>query len=344
MAEKPADPAAGTIREPPTDPGLLPRPGDHRCRPGAARCDDRYRDHQHCDRGAAPRDRPAAAAGAPAVGPAAGRRRGRVPRRTCGRTRSSSGWPSPSWRHRDRRRRLRAALADHAGGRRRRRGAGAGPVELGAGTGRRQLLVLAVLGIAGVGAASASWRRAAAALVLPLILVAAGLAVVWRQLDSRPHARRARRPLGAGRGRRARPPAASCCCWPRRVSWPTRATASPPPLVILVGVVLVTAPLWRRLLDSRAEERAARIRSEERAAVAAHLHDSVLQTLALIQRHADDQQAVSRLARSQERELRAWLYDPKVVREGGTWAGPGRRHGRRGGGRPRADRRPGRRR
>jgi len=68
-------------------------------------------------------------------------------------------------------------------------------------------------------------------------------------------------------------------------------------------------------------ERTARIRSEERAAVAAHLHDSVLQTLALIQRHSDEPQAVSRLARSQERELRAWLYDPAVVREGGTWAG-----------------------
>ena len=92
-------------------------------------------------------------------------------------------------------------------------------------------------------------------------------------------------------------------------------------LVILTGVVLATAPVWRRLLDSRAEERTARIRSEERAAVAAHLHDSVLQTLALIQRHADEPQAVGRLARSQERELRAWLYDPEVVREGGTWAG-----------------------
>jgi signal transduction histidine kinase len=47
----------------------------------------------------------------------------------------------------------------------------------------------------------------------------------------------------------------------------------------------------------------------------------VLQTLALIQRHADEPQAVGRLARSQERELRAWLYDPAAVREGGTWAG-----------------------
>jgi signal transduction histidine kinase len=90
-------------------------------------------------------------------------------------------------------------------------------------------------------------------------------------------------------------------------------------LVILVGVVLATLPLWRRLLDSRDVERTARIRSEERAAVAAHLHDSVLQTLALIQRHADEPQAVSRLARGQERELRTWLYEPERV-TGGTWA------------------------
>ena len=91
-------------------------------------------------------------------------------------------------------------------------------------------------------------------------------------------------------------------------------------LVILVGVVAGDAPIWRRLLASRAEERTARIRSEERAAVAAHLHDSVLQTLALIQRHADEPQAVARLARSQERELRAWLYEPAGVRR----AAPGR--------------------
>ena len=68
-------------------------------------------------------------------------------------------------------------------------------------------------------------------------------------------------------------------------------------VVILVGIALATAPLWRRLLDQRAAERAAVIRSEERAAVAAHLHDSVLQTLALIQRHAEDPTVVGRLTR-----------------------------------------------
>ncbi|MEN8042015.1 MAG: ATP-binding protein, partial [Actinomycetota bacterium] len=58
-------------------------------------------------------------------------------------------------------------------------------------------------------------------------------------------------------------------------------------------------------------ERRARIRSEERAEVAAHLHDSVLQTLALIQR-ADDPKKMVTLARAQERDLRAWLYDPEA--------------------------------
>jgi signal transduction histidine kinase len=88
--------------------------------------------------------------------------------------------------------------------------------------------------------------------------------------------------------------------------------------LLLVGVGLAT--IWRQLDTDRTLARTARIRSEERAALAAHLHDSVLQTLALIQRHAGDQQAVARLARSQERELRTWLYEPAKASEG-TWAG-----------------------
>jgi signal transduction histidine kinase len=78
-------------------------------------------------------------------------------------------------------------------------------------------------------------------------------------------------------------------------------------LVALVALALVFAPSWRQLVRTLAAERAERIRSQERADVAAHLHDSVLQTLALIQRSAADPREVSALARRQERELRAWL-------------------------------------
>ncbi len=73
--------------------------------------------------------------------------------------------------------------------------------------------------------------------------------------------------------------------------------------VMLVAGLTIFAPLWLRF----ARERTERIRSQERAEVAAHLHDSVLQTLALVQRRADDPRAVATLARRQERELRAWL-------------------------------------
>jgi signal transduction histidine kinase len=78
-------------------------------------------------------------------------------------------------------------------------------------------------------------------------------------------------------------------------------------LVALAAVALVFAPSWRRLARSLATERAERVRAQEREEVAAHLHDSVLQTLALIQRNAQDPQQVAALARRQERELRAWL-------------------------------------
>ena len=78
-------------------------------------------------------------------------------------------------------------------------------------------------------------------------------------------------------------------------------------VVVLVGGALILAPFWVRMGRNLAAERAARIRSQERTEVAAHLHDSVLQTLAMVQKRADDPSAVAGLARRQERELRRWL-------------------------------------
>src|SRR5205085_8172605 len=79
--------------------------------------------------------------------------------------------------------------------------------------------------------------------------------------------------------------------------------------VVAVAIAVIFAPWIVRLARSLTAERAERIRSQERAEVAAHLHDSVLQTLALVQKRSDDPRAVAALARRQERELRAWLFD-----------------------------------
>nr|WP_020668341.1 ATP-binding protein [Amycolatopsis nigrescens] len=96
-------------------------------------------------------------------------------------------------------------------------------------------------------------------------------------------------------------------------------------LATLVGVAVLTVPFWLRMVRDLGEERRARIRTEERAEIAAHLHDSVLQTLALIQKQAEAPREVARLARGQERELRGWLYGPsgygKPDREGETVTG-----------------------
>ena len=81
-------------------------------------------------------------------------------------------------------------------------------------------------------------------------------------------------------------------------------------LLALAGVVLALAPLFYRVFGQLRVERIARIREQERAEVAAVVHDQVLHTLALIQRNAGDTTSVMRLARGQERTLRNWLYKP----------------------------------
>jgi signal transduction histidine kinase len=91
-------------------------------------------------------------------------------------------------------------------------------------------------------------------------------------------------------------------------------------LAVLIAVALIFAPSWRRLARSLAAERTERIRTQERADVGAHLHDSVLQTLALIQRSAEDPKQVAALARHQERELRGWLADGDSRENGRTLA------------------------
>lgn len=95
--------------------------------------------------------------------------------------------------------------------------------------------------------------------------------------------------------------------------------------VAVAGLFVLSAPWWWRLVTDLDAERQARIRSDERADVAAHLHDSVLQTLTLIQNGLNDgtadPQQMAALARQQERELRNWLDPDRADRSGGSVRG-----------------------
>jgi len=90
------------------------------------------------------------------------------------------------------------------------------------------------------------------------------------------------------------------------------------PGAVAGGLLLIAGPWLWRLAVERDAERAARIRSEERSDVAARVHDSVLQTLALIQRHSDEPRRVASLARRQEREIRGWLYADRPLGDDGS--------------------------
>ena len=169
------------------------------------------------------------------------------------------------------------------------------------------------------------------AIVWPLVLIAGGGALIWRQSmtprerpaaeATTPPVERTARQVAAGEAKRAVAAvsrtglgialviaagfvflqATGALGAARDVLFAVIAA------VVVLGVIF--APWIVRLVRSLTEERAARIRSQERAEVAAHLHDSVLQTLAMVQRRAGEPAEVAALARRQERELRAWLAD-----------------------------------
>jgi signal transduction histidine kinase/phage shock protein PspC (stress-responsive transcriptional regulator) len=149
-------------------------------------------------------------------------------------------------------------------------------------------------------------------LLIPLLLVAVAVVLVWRQADdtgSKPVSRRARTLTIV------RVVAGFVLVAAAVTLLALQATVTTGPGGVLLGAVcvlggvgLLAAPWVQRLVRELEAERSERIRTQERADMAAHLHDSVLQTLALIQQQAQDPKAVARLARAQERDLRGWLY------------------------------------
>jgi signal transduction histidine kinase len=160
-------------------------------------------------------------------------------------------------------------------------------------------------------------------LATPLILCVAGLVLIWRNAsaDEREAMWDVVEPVTGGR-RRSRMVLRSLLAvallaggvytlWSTHRSLLVLRQLGGVALVIAAIAVLL-APWWIRIARDLVAERQARIRAEERAEMAARVHDSVLQTLALIQRRADEPQQVVRLARAQERELRSWLFDGRA--------------------------------
>lgn len=154
--------------------------------------------------------------------------------------------------------------------------------------------------------------------IWPALLIGAGSVLVWRQADNARRARwieigRRRRVLQLARGLAG----VALVGLGLAVFMVVRGSAAQlgnvltAAIAVLTGIALLAGPYLVRMTQDLSEERLMRIRAQERAEVAAHVHDSVLHTLTLIQRNADDGGEVRRLARAQERELRNWLYNPE---------------------------------
>ena len=158
-------------------------------------------------------------------------------------------------------------------------------------------LVGSAVGVLGVSGASLS-------VAVPLAVVAVGAVLAWLAYD-----RGLNTPVGlvavaAGAVLVIGGVVVAAVTWESGSGSAILATA-----LTLVGFGALVVPLVLKLWRSLSQEQAAKAVSEERAEIAARLHDSVLQTLALIQKRAGDSREVTRLARAQERELRAWLFD-----------------------------------
>ncbi len=176
---------------------------------------------------------------------------------------------------------------------------------------RAQLVALAALGAGGLLLLQVTGLSPPA--LLPLVLVGGGVGLVWRQADD---AQRARWRTAGGRGPLVLLSGAALVAVGLVGFLATRGELQQAregllsTVAVVVGLVLLSGPWWFRMASDLRDERRERIRVQERAEVAAHVHDSVLQTLALIRKAADDPREVGRLARTQERELRTWLYAP----------------------------------
>ena len=164
-----------------------------------------------------------------------------------------------------------------------------------------------------------------AALLWPAAVTIAGAAILWRQTDEssrnrwRSVADRQRTALAGTRGRTAARYGAGVVLvlagmatfLATHNAFPVARRAVLPALVVALGLFLVVGPWLLRYWREAAEERTARIREHERVELAGRVHDSMLQTLTLINRRADDPEEVRRLVRHSERELRGWLYRPR---------------------------------
>ncbi len=183
------------------------------------------------------------------------------------------------------------------------------------GPSRREVLqssaIIAVgLGVLGLLGLAGGWFEG---WMVPLLLVVTGIAVVWRLFDDATWNSWLRQTSGPGSLLRLMVGVVLIGLGALYVltvnrGWSAALDFAAALVIALVGVGLILGPWILRLSTDLGAERRERIRSQERADVAAHLHDSVLQTLALLQKNAGDPATVATLARRQERELREWLY------------------------------------